>query len=131
MWQRIVGAIGLLAVSFAGAADQAAVTPLLSKDLGDVPGKEGIMLTVEYPPGGASQSHRHKADVFVYVLQGHVVMQVIGGEEKTLGPGDTFYEAPSDVHVVSRNASKTEAAKFLVFMLKAKGAPATLPANSP
>jgi quercetin dioxygenase-like cupin family protein len=87
------------------------------------------MITVEYPPGGTSASHRHNAHVFVYVLQGHLIMQVQGGLQKTLGPGDTFYESPNDVHSISRNASQTEPAKFLVFFVKDKGAPATVPAT--
>ena len=87
------------------------------------------MLTVEYPAGGTSPSHRHNAHTFVYVLEGSVVMQVKGGNEVTLGPGETFYESPSDVHSVSRNASTTKPAKFLVFFVKEKDAPATVPAQ--
>jgi quercetin dioxygenase-like cupin family protein len=109
-------------------AQQTKVTPLLSKDLTGVSGKEGVMLTVEYPPGAASASHRHNAHTFVYVLEGSVVMQVAGGKEMTLGPGQTFYEMPEDIHVVSRNASKTQPAKILVLFVKEKGAPASVPA---
>jgi quercetin dioxygenase-like cupin family protein len=87
------------------------------------------MLTVEYPPGAASKSHRHNAFTFVYVLQGSVVMQVKGSPEVTLGPGQTFYESPEDVHAVSRNASNTEPAKILVFFVKNKDAPSTVLAN--
>jgi quercetin dioxygenase-like cupin family protein len=61
--------------------------------------------------------------VFVYVLEGSVVMQVKGGKEITLTPGQSFYEGPADVHTVSRNASKTKPAKFVVFFVKDKGAP--------
>src|SRR6266581_1743217 len=95
-------------------AQQPQVTPLLSQDLTDMPGKEGLMITVEYAPGGADPIHRHHAHGFIYVLEGSVVMQVQGGKEVTLTPGQTFYEGPNDVHVVSRNASTTEPAKFIV-----------------
>jgi len=107
----------------------AKVTPLLSKDLTDFPGKEGLMITVEYPPGASDPIHRHNAHAFVYVLEGSIVMQVRGGKEVTLTPGQTFYEGPSDVHVVGRNASQTKPAKFLVFLVKDKGAPVLVPAN--
>jgi quercetin dioxygenase-like cupin family protein len=107
----------------------AKVTPLLSKDLTDFPGKEGLMITVEYPPGSSDPIHRHNAHAFVYVLEGSIVMQVRGGKEVTLTPGQTFYEGPSDVHVVGRNASQTEPAKFVVFLVKDKGAPVLVPAN--
>jgi quercetin dioxygenase-like cupin family protein len=103
------------------------VTQILSKDLTDIPGKEGLMLTVEYPPGGSDPVHRHNADAFVYVLEGSVVMQVKGGKEVTLTPGQTFYEGPNDIHVLGRNASQTKPAKFLVFMVKDKGAPVMVP----
>ena len=105
------------------------VTPLMSKDLPDLPGKEGLMITVEYPPGASDQVHRHNADAFVYVLEGSIVMQVRGGKEVTLTPGQTFYEGPSDVHVVGRNASQTKPAKFVVFLVKDKGAPVLIPVN--
>jgi quercetin dioxygenase-like cupin family protein len=105
------------------------VTELMSKNLPDFPGKEGVMVTVEYQPGGSDPIHRHNADVFVYVLEGSIVMQLRGGEETTLTPGQTFYEGPDDVHVVSRNASATEPAKFVVFFVKGIGAPVLLPAN--
>ena len=107
----------------------AKVTPLLSKDLTDFPGKEGLMITVEYPPGGSDPIHRHNAHAFVYVLEGSIVMQMRGGKEVTLTPGQTFYEGPSDVHVVGRNASQTKPAKFVVFLVKDKGAPVLVPAN--
>jgi quercetin dioxygenase-like cupin family protein len=99
------------------------VTQLMSKDLTEFPGKEGLMITVEYPPGASDPIHRHNAYAFVYVLEGTVVMQVRGGKEMTLTPGQTFYEGPDDVHVVGRNASKTKPAKFVVFFVKNKGAP--------
>jgi quercetin dioxygenase-like cupin family protein len=110
-------------------AQQAKVTELMSKDLANLPGKEGLMITVDYPPGGTDRIHRHNANVFVYVLEGAIVMQVKGGKEVTLTPGQTFYEGPDDIHVVSRNASKTQPAKFVVFFVKDKGAPALVPAN--
>ena len=109
------------------ASKQAKVTPLFSKDLTDLPGKEGLMITVEYPPGNVDPIHRHNAHGFIYVLEGSIVMQVKGGKEVTLGPGQTFYESPEDVHTVSRNASATQPAKFLVFFVKDKGAPGTVP----
>src|SRR3989475_9380458 len=105
----------------------AKVTPLLSKDLTDFPGKEGLMITVEYAPGGSSPIHRHNAHAFVYVLEGSIVMQVKGGKDVTLTPGQTYYESPNDVHVVSRNASTTASAKFLVVLVKDKGAPVVVP----
>jgi quercetin dioxygenase-like cupin family protein len=111
------------------ATKEAKVTQLVSKDLPDVPGKEGLMITVEYPPGGSDPIHRHNAHAFVYVLEGSIVMQVRGGKEVTLTPGQTFYEGPSDVHVVGRNASQTKPAKFVVFLVKGKGAPVLVPAN--
>lgn len=104
-------------------ADDAKTNPLLTRPLAGIEGKEAVMLTVEYPPGGASAPHRHNANTFVYVLEGAVVMQVQGGKEVTLKAGDTFYESPTDIHLVSRNASKTEPAKFLVFFVKEAGAP--------
>lgn len=107
----------------------AKVTPVFSKDLADVPGKEGLMLLVEYPPGSSDPIHRHNARAFVYVLEGSIVMQVRGGKEVTLTPGQTFYEGPDDVHVVGRNASQTKPAKFVVFLVKDIGAPPVVPAN--
>ena len=106
---------------------QTKATPLLTKELPGVPGKEASMLTVEYAPGQASSPHRHNASTFVYVLEGSVVMQVQGGKAMTLGPGETFYESPDDVHVVSRNASDTKSARILVFFVKEKGTPASVP----
>ena len=108
-------------------AQDAKVTELLSKDLTDFPGKEGLMITVVYPPGASDPVHRHNAYAFVYVLEGSVVMQVKGGKEVTLTPGQTFYEGPNDIHVVGRNASKTKPAKFVVFLVKDKGAPVLIP----
>jgi quercetin dioxygenase-like cupin family protein len=106
---------------------EAKVTPLFSRDLTDVAGKEGLMITVEYPPGGSDPIHRHNAYAFVYVLEGSIVMQLRGGKEVTLTAGQTFYEGPNDVHVVGRNASQTKPAKFVVFLVKDKGAPVLVP----
>ncbi|HZI46194.1 MAG TPA: cupin domain-containing protein [Pyrinomonadaceae bacterium] len=111
----------------AGQTPQAAVTPLTSKDLPDFPGKEVLMITVEYPPGSVDPIHRHNAHAFIYVLEGSIIMQVKGGKEVTLTPGQTFYEGPNDVHVVGKNASKNKPAKFVVFFIKDKGAPALVP----
>jgi quercetin dioxygenase-like cupin family protein len=110
-------------------APHAAVTPLTSKDLPDFPGKEVLMITVDYPPGSADPIHRHNAHAFVYVLEGSIIMQVRGGKEVTLTPGQTFYEGPDDIHVVGRNASSTKPAKFVVFLIKDKGAPVVVPAQ--
>jgi quercetin dioxygenase-like cupin family protein len=110
-------------------AQEPKVTPLMSKDLAEYPGKEALMMTVEHVPGGASASHRHNAHAFVYVLEGSVVMQLKGGEPVTLTAGPSFYEGPDDVHLVDRNASTTQPAKFLVVMIKNKGAPALVPAQ--
>jgi quercetin dioxygenase-like cupin family protein len=111
----------------ANQAPHASVTPLTSKDLPEFPGKEVLMITVEYPPGSVDPIHRHNAHAFVYVLEGSIIMQVKGGKEVTLTPGQTFYEGPNDVHVVGRNASSTTPAKFVVFFIKDKGAPALVP----
>jgi quercetin dioxygenase-like cupin family protein len=110
-------------------APEAKVTQLMSQDLTNLPGKEGVMITVEYPPGSADPIHRHNANAFVYVLEGSIVMQVRGGKQVTLTPGQTFYEGPNDVHVVGRNASDSKPAKFVVFLVKDKGAPILVPAK--
>ena len=110
-------------------AQEAQVTPLMSKDLTDFPGKEGLMITVVYPPGSSDPIHRHNAHAFVYALEGSIVMQVKGGKEITLTPGQSFYEGPNDIHTVGRNASTTKPAKFIVVLLKDKGAPVVLPVN--
>jgi quercetin dioxygenase-like cupin family protein len=111
------------------AAQEAKVTELMSKDLTEFPGKEGLMITVEYPPGSVDPIHRHNAHGFIDVLEGSIVMQVRGGKEVTLIPGQTFYEGPNDVHVVGRNASQTKPARFVVFFVKDKSAPVLVPAN--
>jgi quercetin dioxygenase-like cupin family protein len=108
-------------------AQEAKVTSLMSKDLTENPGKELLMITVEHAPGGSSPIHRHNAHAMVYVMEGSVVMQLKGGKQITLTPGQSFYEGPDDIHVVDRNASKTQPAKFVVFLIKDKGAPALVP----
>ena len=108
-------------------AKEAKVTPLMTKALADNPGKEVLVITVEYAPGGTDPIHRHNAQAFVYVLEGTIVMQLKGGKEVTLTPGETFYEGPDDVHIVGRNASSTKLAKFLVVLVKEKGAPVLVP----
>src|ERR671912_2516924 len=109
------------------AGPEAVVTPLVAKDLPELRGKEGVMILVEYPPGASDPIHRHDAHAFVYVLEGSIVMRLRDAAEVTLSPGQTFYEGPDDVHVVGRNASGTRPAKFLVFLIKDKGAPALVP----
>jgi len=116
-----------VAIGPKAATEDAKVTSLLSKDLTGIPGKEGLMIAVEYAPGGSDPVHRHNAHGFIYVLEGSIVMQVKGGKEVTLNAGQTFYEGPEDVHVVGRNASQTKPAKFVVFLVKDKGAPVLVP----
>src|SRR6266568_1977615 len=107
-------------------AQQAEVKSLMSKDLAEFPGKEGLLITVVYPPGASDPIHRHNAHAFLYVLEGSIVMRLKGGKEITLTPGQTFYEGPNDIHAVGRNASSTKPAKFIVVLLKEKGAPVLL-----
>ena len=114
----------------ADAPSETKVQALMSKDLTGIPNKEGTMLTVQYLPGGSSLAHRHDAHVFVYVLEGSVKMQVDGQPAVTLTAGQTFYENPGDVHRVSANASTTQPAKILVFMVKDKDKPATRPVGN-
>jgi quercetin dioxygenase-like cupin family protein len=108
-------------------AQDAQVTPLMSKDLPEFRGKEGVMITVVYPPGASDPIHRHNAHAFVYMLEGTIVMQRKGGKEITLAPGQTFYEGPHDIHVLGRNASTTKSAKFVVLLVKNKDAPVLVP----
>ena len=119
--------IGLCLISDTATGQEAIVKQLMSKDLKDFPGKEGLLISVEYPPGATNPIHRHNAHAFVYVLEGSIVMQLKGGKEVTLTPGQTFYEGPDDVHIVGRSANKTKPAKFLVFLLKEKSAPVLVP----
>ena len=127
-FQKLVLALACL-MSSTLLAQEAKVTDLFSKDLVNLPGKEGLMMIVDYPPGSTDPVHRHNANAFIYVLEGSIVMQVRGGKEVTLAPGQTFYEGPDDVHVVGRNASKTKPAKFVLVMVKDKGAPILVPTN--
>ncbi len=125
----VFAALSKVTVTMAASTEpkEAKSTELMSKDLTDLPGKEGLMLMIEYPPGSSDPIHRHNAHGFIYVLEGSIVMQVRGGKEVTLTPGQTFYEGPEDVHVVGRNASQTKPAKFVVFFVKDKGAPVLVP----
>ena len=108
---------------------QPVVVPVMQKDLAETPGREMLMLTVEYPPGAVEHIHRHDAYAFIYVLEGSIIEGVRGGQEVTLAPGQTFYEGPNDVHTVGRNASETKPARFVVVLLKNKGVDAVLPAE--
>ena len=125
--KKIIMAVLLSLIGGTVMAQEPKVTSLMSKDLAENPGKELLMITVEHAPGGSTPVHRHNAHAMVYVLEGSVVMQVKGGKQVTLTPGQSFYEGPNDVHIVDRNASKTQPAKFVVFLIKDKGAPALVP----
>ena len=127
MTTTLVALVLLSLMTGTAMAQSAKVTSLMSKDLPENPGREALMITVEYPPGSSDPIHRHNAHALVYVLEGSVVMQVKGGQLVTLTRGQTFYEGPDDVHVVDRNASSTKPAKFLVVLIKDKGAPALVP----
>ena len=129
MTTRLVALVLLCLMTGTAMAQEPKVAPLMSKDLTENPGREVLVITVEHAPGGSSAIHRHDAHAFVYVLEGSVVMQLKGGQQVTLTPGQTFYEGPDDVHVVDRNASSTKPAKFLVILIKNKGAPALVPAE--
>lgn len=126
MWVLVLLTAGTLAAQ-QPSAPQAKVTTLMSKSVAEMPGKELVMVTVEYPPGNSDPVHRHNAHGMIYVLEGSIVMQVKGGKEVTLKPGDTFYEGPDDIHEVGRNASSTKPAKFVVVFLKDQGAPILVP----
>ena len=127
MTTKLVALVLLCFTAGTATAQEAKVTSLMTKDVPGSPGKELMMITVEHVPGGSNPAHRHNAQAMLYVLEGSVVMQLKGGKEVTLTPGQTFYEGPDDVHVVDRNASKTKPAKFVVFLIKDKGAPALVP----
>ena len=129
MTTTLVALVLLCLMTGTAMAQPPKVTPLMSKDIPETPGKEVLMITVEHAPGGSSPSHRHDAHAVVYVLEGSVVMQLKGGQQVTLTEGQTFYEGPNDVHTVDRNASSTKSAKFLVFIIKTKGAPVLVPAE--
>src|SRR5215468_4293253 len=126
---KLVALVLLCLMTGTAMAQEPKVTSLMSKDLPENPGREALMITVEHAPGGSSAIHRHNAHAFVYVLEGTVVMQLKGGQQVTLTPGQSFYEGPDDVHVVDRNASGTQPAKFLVLLIKDRGAPALVPAQ--
>ena len=127
MMAKLVALVLLCLMSGTAMAQEPKVTSLMSKDLTENPGREVLMITVEHAPGGSNAIHRHNAHAFVYVLEGSVVMQLKGGQQVTLTPGQTFYEGPDDVHVVGRNASSTQPAKLLVFFVKDTGAPILVP----
>jgi quercetin dioxygenase-like cupin family protein len=129
MTTKLVALALLCLMTGTAVAQEPKVTALMSKDLPESPGREALMIAVEHAPGGSSAIHRHNAHAFVYVLEGSVVMQLKGGQQVTLTPGQTFYEGPDDVHVIDRNASGTQPAKFLVLLIKDKGAPAVVPAQ--
>jgi quercetin dioxygenase-like cupin family protein len=129
MTTKLVALVLLWLVTGTAMAQEPKVTPLMTKDLPDYPGKEALMISVEHAPGGASAVHRHNAHAFGYVLEGSIVMQLKGGQPVTLTAGQSFYEGPDDVHLVDRNASTTQPAKFLVVLIKNKGAPALVPAQ--
>lgn len=122
-------ALAAAVIPATNAEDGAAIAPLISKELADIPGKEMLMIKVTYPPGYVGEVHRHDAHSFIYVLEGSVVMGVRGGKEVTLQAGQTFYEGPTDVHTVGRNASTTQPARLVVVLLKKKGADVVLPAQ--
>jgi quercetin dioxygenase-like cupin family protein len=119
--------LAALLMTVAVAAEAVDVKELFAMDLADYPGKEGRMIEVSYPPGGGDPIHVHNAHAFVYVLEGQIVMQLKGKPAVTLRAGQTFYEGPTDVHVVGRNVSNTEPARFVVVLLKATGAPILTP----
>ena len=123
----LVVALSTFTLQAAAAAPEPVVASLMTKALENIPGKEVLMITVEYPPGGEDPVHRHDANAFIYVLEGSIVMQVKGGKEVTLTAGQTFYEGPKDVHTVGRNASATKPAKFLVLLIKDAGKPFFVP----
>ena len=125
---RFAAALSLtILATVSNASTPGKVEPLILKQLADLPGKEALMITVSYEPGGSDDIHRHDAHVFVYVLEGSIVMQLKDQPAVTLKTGQTFYEAPDDVHVVGRNASMTEPAKFLVLLIKKTNTPPVLP----
>ena len=123
-FRACLAALLMLAAVPAEAAD---VKELFAIDLSDYPGKEGRVIEVSYPPGVQDVVHRHDAHAFVYVLEGQIAMQLKGQPAVTLKAGQTFYEGPADVHLVGRNLSNTEPARFVVVLLKGKGAPVLTP----
>ena len=124
-----IGALFTAETGAHGGAGEPIVDQRFSKALADIPGKEALLLTVEYPPGGADPVHRHDAHGIIYVLEGEILMGVKGGQTVTLRPGDTFYEGPDDIHTIGRNASDSRPAKFLVLLLKNSGKDAFIPVH--
>ncbi len=129
MRSALIILIGLFMTASTVSAESGQVTPLMNKDLKEIAGKEVVLIMVDYPPGASDLAHRHHAHVFVYVLEGSIVMQVKDGKQVTLGPGQTFYESPDDIHAMGHNASETKPAKFLVFFVKDKKTPLLSPAQ--
>jgi quercetin dioxygenase-like cupin family protein len=132
--KKIILPIAIAACAVAAQFAPAAAPPadakeIMSKPFTDIPGKEGLVLAVTYPPGSADEIHRHNAHAFVYVLEGTIVMQLRDAKPVTLKAGETFYEGPNDVHIVGRNASDSKPAKFVVFLVKNQGVPAFIPAK--
>ena len=127
LWACSLAWLPVAGYSNEGVAGDTVITPLIEKPLSPLAVPVGSMLTVEYAPGASTPPHQHPADTFVYVLEGAIEMQVAGGPLVVLKAGETYYESPTDHHVVSRNASQTEKAKFLVFFVKAKDAPVLVP----
>lgn len=125
-----LAAIFVCVASASAIAQEPKVTPVLRKQLADIPGKDLLVLTVEYAPGAADSPHRHNADALVYVLEGSVIEQVKGGKPDTLTAGQTFYERPQDIHIVGRNASTTQPAKLLAILVKKRGAPPLVPVKA-
>src|SRR5260370_17243023 len=115
---KLVALILLCLMTGTAVAQEPKVTSLMSKDLPENPDREALMITVEHAPGGSSAIHRHNAHAFVYVLEGSVVMQLKGGQQVTLTPGQSFYEGPGDVHVADPTASGPPPPKFLVAFTK-------------
>lgn len=125
----LLSSVAAMAQEPAATAPKPIATPVMTQPLPEFPGKEVLLLSVEFPPGAVDPVHRHDAEAFVYVLEGNVIMGVAGGSEVTLGPGDTFHERPEDLHTVGRNASSQKPARFLAFLIKDAGKPAVIPAN--
>jgi quercetin dioxygenase-like cupin family protein len=127
--KKLILYVLIFTFGFATAAHAQQVSTLLAEKLPEMPGKEIEVITVDYAPGATDVIHRHDAHAVVYVLDGEIQMQVRGGALRRLGPGQVFYESPGDVHTVSRNASKTKPAKFVVFLIKNEEAPVLIPVH--
>ena len=127
--RQLLLACGVMLAQHAAAAPHAVVKELMTQDLPDIPGKEVLMITVDFPPGAVDPVHKHDAHAVVYVLEGSIVMGLKGGKEVTLTKGQTFYEGPNDIHTVGRNASNTQPARFVVTLIKPKNAPFFIPVS--